>query len=159
MSSASGSWLPPDRYYASLSKNLASAGVLFTDSAERVLIVKPKYRDHWLLVGGVVDEGETPEQACRREVGEEIGINRAPGRLLLVDWTSPTPKRPLPLVGFIFDGGVVAREQLRLDHEELDDYRFLPPELAGPLMSKHGRRRLTTSLEAKRSGVLRYHSC
>jgi 8-oxo-dGTP pyrophosphatase MutT (NUDIX family) len=29
----------------------------------------------WALVGGSVEEGETPEEACKREIKEEIGLN------------------------------------------------------------------------------------
>ncbi|MFC4335612.1 NUDIX domain-containing protein [Salininema proteolyticum] len=151
-------WLPPEQWFAGLAKNIASAGALFTDSSDRVLIVKPNYRDHWLMVGGLVEEDETPELACRREVREEIGVDRSPGRPLLVDWTSASVARPLPLIEFIFDGGVLEPGQVRLDDEELDEYRFLPQDRAMDLLSGNGRRRLTAALEARRTGVTLYRS-
>jgi 8-oxo-dGTP diphosphatase len=33
------------------------------------------YPDHWDLIGGHVEEGETPEEALVREVKEELGID------------------------------------------------------------------------------------
>ena len=33
------------------------------------------YPDHWTLVGGKVEEGETPEAAAHREMLEEIGLD------------------------------------------------------------------------------------
>jgi len=33
------------------------------------------YPNHWTLVGGKVEEGETPETAAHREMLEEIGVD------------------------------------------------------------------------------------
>lgn len=149
---------PPDEWLAGRPKFLAAAGALFTDAEDRVLVVKPHYRDHWLFVGGQVDEGETPEQACRREVKEEIGLDVVLGGLLVVDWTQPTRDRPLPLVVFIFDGGTVDPARIRLDRDELDEFRFVPVAAALGLLSANGRRRMPVALDAKRTGATRYLS-
>lgn len=53
--------------------------ILF-DKNNRLLIYlrdnKPtiSYPNHWDLFGGIIEEGETPEQALVREVQEEIGV-------------------------------------------------------------------------------------
>ncbi|MFC3492991.1 NUDIX domain-containing protein [Glycomyces rhizosphaerae] len=151
-------WLPPEQWVDRLPKNIAAACALFTDPTGRVLLVKPNYRGHWLFVGGMLDEGETPEQACRREVKEEIGLDVEFGRLLLVNWTPPMPERPLPLIVFIFDGGVIEPDQIRLDPGELDEYRFLEPDQALPLLSVNEQKRMTVALEARRTGATRYLS-
>jgi 8-oxo-dGTP pyrophosphatase MutT (NUDIX family) len=104
-----------------------AAGALFTDDAGRVLLVKPNYRDHWSLPGGILEEGEPPHEACRREVLEELGLDITPGRLLVVGWTGLDGKRPRPVLHFVFDGGtLVADTPIRLQAEELDDYEFVP---------------------------------
>lgn len=151
-------WVSPEEWLAGRPKLVASAGALFTDAVGRVLVVKPNYRDHWLFVGGQLDEGETPEEACRREVAEEIGFDVELGGLLVVDWTQPTRERPLPLLVFLFDGGVIGPEQIRLDGDELDEFRFVPVEEALDLLSANGARRLPVALEAKRTGATRYLS-
>ncbi len=56
------------------------AGALFVcTTTGRVLMVKRSgegdWTGHWATLGGGVEEGETPEQACRREIMEEGGIN------------------------------------------------------------------------------------
>ncbi|MGI9451938.1 MAG: NUDIX domain-containing protein, partial [Geminicoccaceae bacterium] len=54
-------------------KRLASAVLLF-DHAGRLLLVKPSYRDEWLIPGGLVEKNESPWTAARRETLEEIGV-------------------------------------------------------------------------------------
>jgi len=66
-----------------------AAGVLFRDAQGRVLLVKPTYKDGWDIPGGYVEPGESPKQAARREVLEELGIEPPIGRLLVVDWAPP----------------------------------------------------------------------
>jgi 8-oxo-dGTP diphosphatase len=156
-------WMPPEEWLALRPKVVASAGALLTDASGRVLVVKPNYRDYWLFVGGQLDAGETPEQACRREVKEEIGLDVEIGRLLVVDWTPPTPERSLPMVVFIFDGGTVfdgavEPDRITLDDHELDEFRFVPVEAALTLLSANDQRRLPIALEARLTGTTRYLS-
>lgn len=53
-----------------------AAGILFVTPDERVLLLRRAGDDHkgeWAFPGGGIEEGETPEQAARREVQEETG--------------------------------------------------------------------------------------
>ncbi|MCS0638497.1 NUDIX hydrolase [Streptomyces sp. LP05-1] len=142
-------------YVAGLPKVLAGAATLFRDGGGRVLLVEPNYREGWALPGGTVesDRGETPRQAARRETLEEIGLDVVPGRLLTVDW-APGEGRP-PLVAYVYDGGVLAPEQLgaiRLQESELLSWKLVePPEVAGHLLGARGRRVLV-ALEALADG-------
>ena len=52
---------------------LVAAGALFRDAGGRVLLVKPHYKAGWEIPGGMVEPGETPSEACAREVTEELG--------------------------------------------------------------------------------------
>src|SRR5882724_3664785 len=81
-----GGFLPPDEYVASLARKRMAAGALFLDEDGRVLLVDPIYRETWDLPGGAVEAEESPQAACRREVAEELGLDRQPGRVLAVDW-------------------------------------------------------------------------
>jgi 8-oxo-dGTP diphosphatase len=113
-------------WFAQLPTMFAAAAALLTDPAGRVLLVKPNYRDHWSLPGGILDHGEPPHVGCRREVAEELGLDIEPGPLLVVGWSGPDGIRPRPIVHFVFDGGVLADDtQIRLQESELDDYRFV----------------------------------
>lgn len=57
-----------NQYYKGLPKKRMGVGALFLNDKNEILIVKPSYKDHWSVPGGVVDENESPRQACIREV-------------------------------------------------------------------------------------------
>jgi len=50
-----------------------AAAIIIQD--QKLLLVKQKNRDYWTPPGGLVDTGETPEEACVRETREEIGVD------------------------------------------------------------------------------------
>ena len=113
-------------WFAQLPTVVAAAAALFTNQAGMVLLVKPNYRDHWSLAGGILEHGEPPHVGCRREVSEEIGLDIEPGPLLVIGWMAPDGVRTRPIVHFVFDGGVLADDApIRLQESELDDYRFV----------------------------------
>lgn len=120
------------------------------DDAGRVLLVEPNYKDYWEIPGGLIEVGETPSQACAREITEELGLTRAPGRLLVVDW-APHPQWG-DRVLFVFDGGTLTRSDIaaiRLQPEELDSYEFLNPPDALDRLIPRLRRRVDAALRAR----------
>lgn len=88
-----------------------AAGVLFRDRAGRVLLVEPSYKPSWEIPGGAVEAGESPWAAAVRELGEELGWDRAVGRLLVVDHVRARAARPEGVV-LVFDGGVLDETDL-----------------------------------------------
>lgn len=120
------------------------ADVLFRDEAGRILLVDPRYKPDWDLPGGMAEANEPPLNAAIREVREELGIEYAGGRLLVVDWVAPHGPWDDSLI-FIFDGGVLSAEQqtaIRLDDSELNAYRFVAEEAAKGLLRPYVWRRL-----------------
>jgi ADP-ribose pyrophosphatase YjhB (NUDIX family) len=72
-----------------------SAGALLHDGSGRILILKPTYKAGWTVPGGQMEEdGESPWEACRREVAEETGLVVERGRLVCVDFLRPRRDRP-----------------------------------------------------------------
>lgn len=92
----------PD-YVASLARKRMGAAALVRDQAGQVLLVDPVYRDTWGLPGGAVEAEESPQAACRREIAEELGLDRPTGRILVVDWVPSRPELPEGLI-VIYDG-------------------------------------------------------
>jgi 8-oxo-dGTP diphosphatase len=130
-----------------------SVGALIFDHAGQLLILKPTYKTGWTIPGGVMEpDGETPWQACRREVREECGIDVRAGRLACMDFRRPHPGRPGG-IRFLFDCGRFDDEVLAdtaLQPEEISEYRLaaLPDALAllrGPI-----RRRVRAATRSSR---------
>jgi 8-oxo-dGTP diphosphatase len=122
-----------------------AAGALIRDAEGRILLVKPTYKDGWDIPGGYVEPGESPAAACQRELAEEIGLDREPGRLLLVDW-APHPAEGDKLL-FIFDGGSLDRpDDAQPDQDEIEQIRFfLAEDINEDLMPTRLVRRITTA--------------
>ncbi|HEY0716410.1 MAG TPA: NUDIX hydrolase [Streptosporangiaceae bacterium] len=130
----------------------ASAGALIFGRGGRLLILKPTYKKGWTVPGGVMEaDGESPWQACQREVREECGLHVRHGRLACVDFRRPRPGRPGG-IRFLFDCGVFGRpalDALVLQEEEIAGSRLLPLPEALPLLSKPVRRRVRAASSAQ----------
>ena len=130
-----------------------AAGVLFFDEEGRVLLVRPSYKPGWDIPGGYVEPGESPKQACVREVEEELGISPPIGGLLVVDW-APHPDEGDKVL-FIFDGGELAAEhqkRIRPDPREIAQWSFEAADSVEDLMPARLSRRLSMAMNARRDG-------
>jgi ADP-ribose pyrophosphatase YjhB (NUDIX family) len=131
----------------------ASAGALIFDASGRLLIVKPSYKKGWTIPGGQIDSnGESPWEACVREVREECGLDVLNGRLVCVDFLRPKPRRPGG-ARFLFDCGTFTDRQLsaiRLQEGEIDQHRLVEPTEATSLLSGPVRRRVGAALGVTR---------
>ena len=129
----------------------ASSGALIFDEDGRLLIVNPTYKAHWTIPGGIMEaDGETPWEACRREVLEEVGLHVGRGRLVAVDFLRPKPEKPGGM-RFLFNCGVFPTSSLAaisLQEEELSEYRLVDPDTALELLSGPLRRRVGAALAA-----------
>ncbi|MEU4245238.1 NUDIX hydrolase [Actinoplanes sp. NPDC026619] len=108
---------------------LVAAGALFRDPRGRIMLVRPHYKDSWEIPGGMVEEGETPSEACSREVREELGLVVSPGQALVVDW-APHPVDGDKLL-FVFDGGRLTDAQhaaIEFTDGEILEWRYVPAE-------------------------------
>jgi hypothetical protein len=85
------------------------------------------------------------------------------GRLLVVDWSPPRGRRSIDIVSFVFDGGVLTRQDIaaiRLQEDELRSYRFCTVndtvnETAGllpPILTK----RVAAAVQAQATGRTAY---
>lgn len=148
--------LPFDEYVRSLPRKRMSSGVLFRDELDRVLLVQPSYKKHWDIPGGSVDRDESPWATVRREVREELGIDRAFTRLLVIDHVHDDGRMPEGLA-FVFDGGLISQDEV--DHLSLTDPEILSAglyrlgEVAGKLKPSF-KARVSVALRASRAGDL-----
>ncbi len=126
-----------------------SAGALIFDRKGRLLILKPTYKSGWTIPGGVMEaDGETPWQACQREVGEECGIEISTGRLACMDFRRPRDGSPGG-VRYLFDCGVFDDADLRgiaVQPEEVSTYRLVKLPEALKLLRGPIRRRVRAAV-------------
>ena len=130
-----------------------SAGALIFDRKGRLLILKPTYKAGWTIPGGVMEaDGETPWQACRREVREECGLEVRRARLACMDFRRPKPGR-VGGIRFLFDCGRVGDQALAgivVQPEEISEYRFAAVPDALGLLRGPIRRRVRAAAGSKR---------
>ena len=130
-----------------------SAGALIFDSTGRLLILKPTYKKGWTIPGGVMEaDGETPWDACRREVREECGIDVRAGRLACTDFRPARPGRPGG-IRYLFDCGRAddaALAAITLQPAEIEEYRLASLDAALTLLRPAIRRRVRAATRRRR---------
>lgn len=147
---------------ASLARKRMASTAFFRDEEGRVLIVNPVYKEPWELPGGAAEADESPNAACRREVAEELGLDRPPGRVLAVDWVPARTIGPdqvhLPDgVTIVFDGGVLSLEdagEIVLVDGELSGFEFVTADQAAERVTPLLARRIAACLEAVAAGTV-----
>src|ERR1044071_3416775 len=89
-------------------KRIACVSVILENREREVLLLLRDnkstimYQNHWTLVGGKVEDGETPELAAHRELEEEVGL-----KTNLSFWKRYDREHPLFIVDqYIYTGKV-----------------------------------------------------
>lgn len=77
--------------------SVSAAGIVFDDTGTRVLLIQRRDNGRWEPPGGVVELGETIEDAVRREVEEETGAKVEVERL-----TGVYKNMPRGIVALVF---------------------------------------------------------
>ena len=149
-------------YYKNLPAKVMAVGVLFFNKSQELLIVKPTYKEHWSIPGGVVDRDESLRDACAREVKEEIDLEVKDLKLLCVDYMSARVSEYINKsenLQFVFAGGILTTNQIEniiLEKKELAEYKFMKPELALPLLNKNLSNRLPACFDALKDDSVFY---
>ncbi|MDP1721081.1 MAG: NUDIX hydrolase [Candidatus Nanopelagicaceae bacterium] len=138
-------------YFLNLPRKRMGAGLVFVDDQDRILLVEPTYKKNWEVPGGMVELGETPRDAARREALEELGIEVTVGRLLVFDWVPP---RRLPDDGvmLLYASDPIDTSMIVLPPEELISWKWCDPVEMAERLPNFMARRLDAALIALATG-------
>lgn len=151
--------LSPEEYSKSLSRKIVGTSAIFLDKAKRVLAVKPWYRDYWTTPGGVADLGESPLDACRREVKEEIGLVDVEYKLLCVDHITKYKIVQGDGLQFVFLGVLKNVDDVLKAcsaSDEIEGVAFVNISELGKYFSKKKSMKFRHYIEAIKSGIVVY---
>jgi 8-oxo-dGTP diphosphatase len=136
-------------YYQNLPKKRMGVGCLFFNDKNELMILKPAYKDHWSIPGGVIDENESPREACVREIGEEICFDLRTPVFICLDYISDKGKGES--LQFIFYGGILNQKEvddIKISKQEITEYKFLKVEKALLLLGDRLVKRIPKCFEA-----------
>jgi 8-oxo-dGTP pyrophosphatase MutT (NUDIX family) len=143
---------------ATQARKRVAADVILRDESGRILLVNPTYKEGWDLPGGMAEANESPIEAVRRELLEELGIRPELRGVLSVDWDPPHGPWDDQIV-LIFDGGELSPAEatgLRPRDPELSACAFFSPDDAVAALLPRIRERVAQALEALTKGETRY---
>ncbi|BCA04974.1 8-oxo-dGTP diphosphatase [Bradyrhizobium diazoefficiens] len=113
-----------------LQNSIRIAAALMSRSDGRVLLVRKKATESFMQPGGKIEIGEHPQDALRRELSEELGIDIDPSEMTYVGrYTAPAANEP---------GRQVDAEVFRIDiahpvapGAEIEEILWLDPSTPG----------------------------
>lgn len=121
---------------------IGASAAIIKNSEDKILIVKPTYRDEWLLPGGAIEKDESPIEACERECLEELGLKIEIGQLLCLEYYRSSKDKP-ETMRFVFDGGAISdASSIELPPDELENYTFTSIKVAVDFVDAETARRL-----------------
>ena len=138
-----------------LPRKTVAGGALIRDRGGRILFLEPTYKPTLDIPGGIAEYDESPYDACRREVKEEIGLDLEIGPLLVVDWV-PALGPWTDALAFVFDGGVLDNGNLVPDPTEVRAIHFLTLAEATPRLRPSMTRRLALAQQSLTTGTPSY---
>ena len=113
-------------------------------------MLQPSYKSVMEIPGGIVEQNESPYDACKREVKEELGVNVSIDRMLCVDYNKADVDKTESLM-FIFSGGIINSEtieNIQVDEKEILGFKFLNPNEIKDFTTETLSRRIDKSLMA-----------
>ena len=147
-----------EEYATLLPKKQVGVAVLLFNNKNELLIVKPDYREGWLVPGGVTDEDESPLHSAIRETKEENGLDITDLRLVGVHYRHKKGVF-MDSLKFIYSGGILTEEQIlqiTLQTSELEEWKFSPSEEALTLLTSGLEKSVPICFDAIKNNSVAY---
>lgn len=104
-------------------------GFIINSKGEVLLCHSDKWMDNYTIPGGHIELGERIEDALKREVKEEVGLEVDPVRLLLIQEAIYSEEFYKPRHFIFFDYLCTARSSdVQIDNREIQSYVWVKPE-------------------------------
>ena len=103
--------------------NTAVSMIVVNRERDKILLIKQRGKDYYLLVSGYVNKGEDAENAVRREVLEEVGLNVQECHFNVSNYYAPSNTLMLNFTAIVDECS--ARSS-----EEVDSWKWFSPEEA-----------------------------
>ncbi|MCL4437321.1 MAG: NUDIX domain-containing protein [Thaumarchaeota archaeon] len=105
--------------------------LIVNDSGEILLVQSYKWNNFWSVPGGHIELGERAEEAVKREVKEEVGLDVEPVKMLMVQ-QAVYPKNFMAPRHFIFMDFLCRTKssKVKLDEREIQESKWATPEEA-----------------------------
>ncbi len=100
----------------------AACCLIFSKGRKEVLLIKRRDLPVWVIPGGGIDEGESPEEAARREVHEESGYSVSITRQV----AEYSPVNFLTQTTYLFEGIILGGAATT--GNETKEVAFFPPD-------------------------------
>lgn len=110
----------------------ATVGALVVNDKGEILLVKSHKWGNWYTVpGGHIELGERSEEAVKREIKEEVGLEVEPIKILLVQ-EAIFPRDYIKHEHYIFMDYLCRTKSstVKLDQKEIQEYRWVSPREA-----------------------------
>lgn len=134
-------------FYASLPATRGAAGAVIRSGRGEVMLVRRAYGARgWGVPGGIMETGESPLAACRRELYEELDVRAHVLGPAVVDWVPARPPRTAALQ-WLFHVAAPDEAGVRLPADELTEWAWVVPGRLHDLLPPHTARRMAAALE------------
>lgn len=133
-----------------------AAWAIFFNEEGKVLLLEPTYKDNWEIPGGVVEENESPKEACEREIFEELWLKKEVGKLLCLEYQREVDDSYM----FIFDWGILSEDALTkiaIDTDEIQSFGFYDLYEIEDKVLKKMFLRIKKSVECKETNDTHYY--
>jgi ADP-ribose pyrophosphatase YjhB (NUDIX family) len=148
-----------ERIGAEAKISVGCSAIIFDSARTKLLLQRRKDNGRWCLPGGQMEPGESAEEACMREVEEEMGLHVQVTRLVGI-YTTPhrivayADGNRYQLVALSFEARVVSGE-LRLSDETTEFGYFALAEIESLDLMEHHRERIRDALAEQPEAFIR----
>lgn len=108
----------------------ATVGALIVNNQGQILLVKSyKWGDRYTVPGGHIELGERSQQAVKREIKEEVGLDVEPVKILMVQ-EAVFPRDYIKHEHYIFMDYLcrATSSDVKVDNKEIQEYLWVSPD-------------------------------